>query len=338
MSDLSLSAPGSWHPRQWQELVDRLLSGTLPHALLLHGQGGIGKHHFALDFARSVLCEQRQPDGACGACRPCLLNRAGSHPDLLLVEPESHGKPIKIDQIRRVVECANMTAQQRGFRVVILNPAESLNVYSANALLKSLEEPQERTLFLLISQQIRTILPTIRSRCQMVPFVKPNRQQAVQWLQQQGLERERAHSLLALAAGGPLTAVWYEQQGLAALAETMQSGLLELTRGQRPPVQVAAQWADYDIITVLEWMALWVQEAACYRATGQRQRLSDEPLAAMLEYTARRTSLRALVDYHQWLLEQRRWRQRGSQISAQLLLEELLCRWLDLNRKGSAPL
>src|SRR5690606_31515541 len=164
------------------DLYARLQQHHLPHALMLRGPAGTGKAHFALALAQMLLCEKPLAQVACGRCKTCHLIKAGSHPDLLLVEPEEAGKAIKVDQVRHLVEFASRKAQFSGYRVVVICPAEAMNPNASNALLKSLEEPGEKTLLALVSHQVSGVLPTIRSRCQVVEFPVPPRAPALTWL------------------------------------------------------------------------------------------------------------------------------------------------------------
>ncbi|MFG1488548.1 DNA polymerase III subunit delta', partial [Oceanospirillum sp. HFRX-1_2] len=139
--------PFAWQQEYWNQLIGQHRSGRLPHALLLAGEEGIGKYHLARAMAAYLLC--RQPaETACGECASCALFHAGTHPDLMEVMPESEGKQIKIEQIRKLQTFANKTAQQGGFRVVVLQPADAMNINAANALLKNLEEPGNNVLFI----------------------------------------------------------------------------------------------------------------------------------------------------------------------------------------------
>ncbi len=207
-----------WFEQAWSEMsLDQM-----PHAVLLHGQAGIGKLDFALHLAKALLCESTQGASIkpCGTCEACHWFETGNHPDFLGVVPESQAgllpheemqgdgpedKPkrgkkkaddesdekadkkasvvIKVDQIREALE-GIATSPHRGVqRVILINPIETLPTVSANTLLKNLEEPPESTLFILVSDRLDRILPTIRSRCRLIALPRPNIEEASQWLQ-----------------------------------------------------------------------------------------------------------------------------------------------------------
>jgi DNA polymerase-3 subunit delta' len=226
------------------------------HAVLLHGAAGIGKLDFALDTAEALLCEQRLNDGtACGRCPGCALTAAGNHPDLRIVRPEALTEPdqraaqaaydeaadirpvvaptesrarssreIRIEQIRDLSEWVSLTTHRGGPRVIVIEPAESMNTPACNALLKVLEEPPPRTVFLLVSDRVDETLPTLRSRCALVRVPLPSSAIALAWLEQQGVAQPQQR--LIEAGGAPLTAARAERSGLVPELHGRLLGLL----------------------------------------------------------------------------------------------------------------
>lgn len=139
-----------WQQALWSQLGGRAQHA---HAYLLYGPAGIGKRALAEHWAAQLLCQRPAAAGACGECKACQLLAAGTHPDYFVLEPEEAEKPIRVDQVRDLVGFVVQTAQLGGRKVVLLEPAEAMNVNAANALLKSLEEPSGDTVLLLISHQ-----------------------------------------------------------------------------------------------------------------------------------------------------------------------------------------
>ena len=127
-----------WHAPLWQQFLALHRSGRLPHAMLLSGPRGVGKQRFAEALLGYLLCAS-PGETACGQCHGCHMLAAVYHPDLLRVSPEEGKRQIRIDPIREVNAFVSQTAQQGGHRVIVLSPAEAMNVAAANALLKSLE-------------------------------------------------------------------------------------------------------------------------------------------------------------------------------------------------------
>lgn len=213
-----------WQQRLWHELATQ--TAHLPHALLFKGAAGLGKLHFALVFAQRLLCLQ-PTEYACGQCQSCHWFLQGNHPDFALITPEDaesaedsnkksktrKKEQISVDQIRALADFVTLSShRQQGRRVVLIHPAEALNVFAANALLKMLEEPPSGVVFLLVSHQPQRLLATIISRCRQVDMPTVSPALAQQWLAQQ--EVENAEHWLNLAGGAPLRALEYAKQEL----------------------------------------------------------------------------------------------------------------------------
>ena len=219
------------HEPVWKALQAR--RSQMPHALLLLGQRGLGKFDLARQFAASLLCEAPQGDGrACAHCLACNWYGQGNHPDFRLLQPEAlademeaeEGKKkasqqITIDQVRGLDEFLNVGTHRGGLRIVIVNPTEAMNRATANALLKTLEEPAPSTLFLMVSSDPMRLLPTIRSRCQVVPVPLPSAARAEEALAEHGIAD--AGRWLALAGGAPGLALEWSAAGQGDWLEAM---------------------------------------------------------------------------------------------------------------------
>ena len=222
----------------WERLAGML--GRLPHALLLHGVPGVGKLSLAELFAQLLLCEKRGSRALpCGGCEGCRWFLGGNHPDVRYLEPEAiarraavapeeegeegkakDAKPslqIKIEQTRALADFVNLASHRGGRRIAIIHPAEDMNVYTANSLLKSLEEPPAGAMFVLVSHRPARLLPTIRSRCVSIPVPLPEPRSAAAWLTAQGVDE--AERWLAFAGGAPLRALEYATGERGALIE-----------------------------------------------------------------------------------------------------------------------
>jgi DNA polymerase-3 subunit delta' len=239
----------------WQQAVyDRALAAHgdnhLGHALLLIGPAQMGKLDVALALAQRLLCTTPNPDDnlACGRCRSCQLFAAETHGDFKRVsfEPNEKGDKLRteisVDQIRRLGQWFSLTPQLGGAQVAVIEPADALNAASANALLKTLEEPAPNRFLLIVTSRPGRLPATIRSRCQRLEFRLPSREAALDWLRDQGYSDERAAPALDAALGHPgLAADWVEQGGLA-LRRQVQTDLDALASGRASPVELAQRW------------------------------------------------------------------------------------------------
>ena len=175
--------------------------GRLSHAYIFDGPAGVGKRTTALALAALLLCRSPQEADSCAHCPSCLQLEAGSHPDLLLLQPQ--GRTIKIKQIRELRLRLASAASYGGYTVVIVEQAESMSIEAANAFLKTVEEPQGEVCFILLTTNAERLPETIRSRTQLVRFKQLGSSSLRRLL---GLQADDAAAELVLElAGGSLT-------------------------------------------------------------------------------------------------------------------------------------
>jgi len=310
-----------WQKKVWTQLAD--MRERLPHAMLIHGRPGIGKRHLAEVLAQSLLCEDRGDEGlACGVCPACAWFASGNHPDFRLVQSEAlapaqeeaeagenaeegkkkPSKQIKIDQIRDLSDFLNVGSHRNGHRVVLICPAESMNPGSANALLKSLEEPSAGVIFLLVSHQPSKLLATVRSRCHALALTLPPREMSLRWLQEQGSKVTPA--LLAFAGDAPLEATALPDEE----AETRHR-LFDLLS---QPTSSALSLADYcqrlPPGPVVNWMLKWTYDLIALASSGKARYNIDRekklsalvqgmPLLQLLRFYSTLSSLQAISEH-----------------------------------------
>ena len=240
-----MSAPYPWLAPALQRLLQNRARPA--QALLISGPAGVGKSALARAWAQALLCETTLADGdACGVCGACHWFAAGTHPDyrvLTLQEKENKdgerklATAIDVEQARETIDYVQLSTYRAGRRVVVIEPADALNLAAANALLKVLEEPPLNTSFLLISDQPRRLLSTIRSRCTRLDIGLPPQSEALSWLSE--LQVDDAAEMLALAGGAPLVALNWQQSGeLALRSEVLHS--LSRPRSLDPVAQADA--------------------------------------------------------------------------------------------------
>lgn len=273
-------------------------SGKLHHALLLAGPRGTGKATLAFHLARHILAHPDAnaapqtlgpPDTGGQAFR---LIAQGAHPGLLhltrpLAEREKKFKTVlTVDEIRRVNRFLSMTASDGGYRIVVVDPADDMNTSAANALLKSLEEPPPRTLFVLITHSLGRLLPTIRSRCQTVKLQPLSAAELEPLLTDLGAElpsSEAERRLLVERSGGSVrNAILLTQFGgleiAQALDQLLQTATFDVAQGHRLADAAAARDAQvqFDIFnrTVLDRLSEKAAQAAQAGAVEEAARLA----------------------------------------------------------------
>jgi DNA polymerase-3 subunit delta' len=279
-----------WQEQAWDQLQQ--MRARLPHAILFYGPAGIGKADFLEAFAQALLCENVRGDGhACGTCASCGWFFQGNHPDYRRVRPEAledeppaadgeeaaagdgdkksksskaPSKDIKIEQIRALADFMNISTHRQGLRVVVLYPAEALNMPASNALLKTLEEPPPGTVFLLASNGLDRLLPTILSRCRKFALPTPDHASALAWLQAQGVAD--ADGWLREQGGAPLAALAQAENGSREELDTLLQVLAQ------PSVEAALRAADKlskaPLATLVAWQQRWLYDVFSYKLSG----------------------------------------------------------------------
>lgn len=190
---------------QAQAILERALaSGQTRHAYLLHGPAGVGKMTLAKAFAQAALCQRRQPgeSEACGECASCRKVAHGNHPDVTVIEPEKDKRWLSVDSMREMQRLASLASTEGNFRIFIIPEAERIQERYSHTLLKTLEEPPEGVIILLLAIDADSLLPTILSRCQVIPLRPLPAEQISQALRERwGVEATAADRLAGLANG-----------------------------------------------------------------------------------------------------------------------------------------
>jgi DNA polymerase-3 subunit delta' len=338
-----------WHQSAWDDLWRN--GPRSHHAVLLHGPAGNGKRHFACIYAQSQLCVNTDGRGyACGHCDDCRWYLQQSHPDFRLVTPEAmrpesltpvdtssdqagradKRKPsnqITIEQVRELRDFLSLTAHRSGgLRVVVMQPADRMNSPAANALLKLLEEPPAGTLFLLVSDEIRRLLPTVLSRCRRYPMPSAPRAEAASWLTKRGLKDP--DGLLAQAGGAPLSALEIAAPEYQAERRQFLDQLARLD-GANGALELAAMAYKLSLPSVLRWLATWCYDLTAARLAGAIRYHPD--YEKHIHDCARRVALDRLLVYQDLLKSA--VRSVDHPLNPRLFLERLLLSYLPLTPK-----
>lgn len=282
----------AWLQDSWDRLMQRMTDGRLPHALLVTGENGVGKRLFANALAGLLVCERPDMAGGapCGSCKQCELVSAGTHPDIRVYTPEK-SRMIKVDQIRALSSFAVGSPQVAGRKVAIIDRADQLNINSANALLKTLEEPADDVTLVLLQESGRPVLPTIRSRCQSLLVGTPGREQAAQWLAEavKDLEsdsrpdREQCEKALAMAANAPRLALEYLTGDFITVRDQALDNFRRFMKGQLSLAEAAKPFKSMGLESALWLFEGWAGDLARIAAGGQPR---DDEAAEMLAFLA----------------------------------------------------
>jgi DNA polymerase-3 subunit delta' len=288
----------------------------LAHALLIKGPRGIGKQAFGMELAQALLCETPAADGAgCGQCKACSWFTSATHPDFRMLAPITEGDPeaeseeggkktkaspwISVEQVRELHDFIYVSSHRGGRKVILVCPAEALNVNAANALLKSLEEPPALTHFILISHRPHRLPKTIISRCRQLNLRQPDHATALAWLGGQGVVAPEV--ALAQASGAPLLA-------LAASEGDELAGRRDFLSRIAPPdfdpLVIAESFRDLPLERFIGWLQKWTYDIAELRMLGTIRFNPD--LARELGVIAKRVQPLAALRLHRKLVREQR--------------------------------
>jgi len=316
----------SWLEQSFQQIKKSYDAEKLPHALLITAPQDSGKMLFSKELAQSILCElsTQQLMVACGKCKNCLLVNAESHPDLSVIDclidnKGKQKKSIGIEQIRQANQKLVETSQFNGWRIAIISSVEKMTRGSFNALLKTLEEPGDKTLLLLLANNLQQVPATIKSRCQLLSF-KLLEQTLVPWLiSLSKCSEETAIESLKECHNAPFAALKYIKQEQAQVYKKLHKDLDKVFT-----TEISA--ADFlTTYTELEEQ-LWQQIALYFKNVQLSQLQSKTDQYSKVPSTFIAKLYFELLDYN-------RGQCAGSNLQAKLQLEAILIQWFELGRK-----
>lgn len=349
-----------WQQQEWTRIQS--LREHWPHALLLYGQLGVGKVDFARELAQGLLCERLLDDARpCRQCAACTWFTQGNHPDFRIVcpealaadvapvqtdgnagrsakreasprtgdddgvkKPKALSREIKIEQVRALLDFCGIGSHRGGLRVVLLFPAESLNVAAANALLKTLEEPPPGVVFLLVSANVERLLPTIVSRCRQWPLATPDAATAAGWLHGQAIDDPAG--ALAEAGGAPLAALALARDEHAPLK---RFALEQLGAGAACDAFACGEALQkVPVPSVLGWLQRWLYDVLATQTTGQPRYFPAH--LKTLERVARAATPLQVAQCLKRVTQQRAVEQHP--LNARLVFEDLFIHYRDMFR------
>jgi DNA polymerase-3 subunit delta' len=231
-----------WLEKEMASLRAAHEAERMPHALLIHEAPGAGGEWLANWAARMVLRTDKD-----------------QHPDWVRVHPVDDSKQIRIEQIRELGEELSLTSHQGGYKVGVISPADVLNRFAANALLKTLEEPPSRTVLILVVTQPSRLPATILSRCQRIRIAAPERSEAIAWLEATR-GKGNWNAVLDIVGEAPLLAADSDPEAVVQIGTEVRRGLEDAVAGRADPVATAERWARAELPLRLRCFENWLTE------------------------------------------------------------------------------
>ncbi len=330
--------PLPWQIENWNTVQQAIRAERMTHAILFTGPVGIGLEHFAKCLTAGLLCENSENNlQACGDCRSCHLIRGGSHPDLFPIEPEESGKQIKVDEVRRLIDFIHLKSQYGRYKISVITPADAMNRSAANSLLKTLEEPPEQSLLILLSHRPNLLPITVRSRCQQIKFTPAYDEETLRWVDQyltpDMAPDENAKHLLTQAGGAPLAIELMLESNILENQRNILEDLFALRGVNEDPIKVAERWKTYDSSQIFLWLSQLFADMVRIKLLVQPVRISDRKIIGRLQELIKQLELRELSDFYHLLLENYSLSTGAISYNAQGLLEDVIIFWQNLNDK-----
>lgn len=278
------------------KMLQKALTGErLAHAYLFYGPSGVGKKLTACQFIRALYCISTSPD-ACGACAACRKITDGNHPDVIRVSAEETS--IKIDQVRAVQHRLSYKPYEKQRTTVLVDGCEQLTLPAANALLKTLEEPPDNTLLLLLTGHKAALPVTIVSRCQLVPFLPLTPAHLYTIFTRHGMKPETAQLAAALAEGQADRFAAENFSHTLDVRQTAYTALQHVARAQgMTPFLQARQLAAKreQCEELLHWLSLFLRDLTIFKVAPSA-RLHNHDLQTDLASIAQHTPLHHLIE------------------------------------------
>ncbi len=318
-----------WQSENWLHAMRYLKDNRLTHAVLLNGPDAIGKLEFCRALMQRINCKHPTlEDHACGECKDCRLFLADTHPDVRILnvdddEDVKTSEQIKVDDIRDINQFMTLSRQQGAYKVVCINRAETMNTNAANALLKTLEEPPEFSLLILVTHRVDALLPTVRSRCQTWKFNLPDREHALSWLNQQE-QQVNWQNMLKLAGGRPLHALELQQSGLGEARAGYYQDLNQFLQGRSKVTKISAKHQDEPLARLVTWQQAWCADLIRCHYDNQPVTLENPDIRRSLHSLVGQVDLHLLFRFMDKLIELRRF--STAPLNKRLFIEDMLIR------------
>ena len=284
--------------RPLEILRSALGNGRLHHAYLFVGPEGVGKRTLAVALAKALHCEEAAKD-FCGGCAACARIQNGNHPDVRVLEILAGKKEISIQQVREVERDLNFRSFSGKRKIAIIDPATSMNLSAQNALLKTLEEPPQDSLLILIAANAGGLLPTLRSRCLRLPFGPLARDAVAGFLiTNKGIEKEEARFLAAVSMGSLGAALRLDKEEFLERRRSWAEKVLSLTSGDYRAASAAAEAIasnKEECLQFLEWAETWYRDLLVHTVTKNSAETVNVDMLAQIQSQSAKSEVEQLL-------------------------------------------
>ncbi|HXV48999.1 MAG TPA: DNA polymerase III subunit delta' [Candidatus Binatia bacterium] len=275
-------------------LRSALAAGRVHHAYLFLGPEGVGKRAVAVAFAKAIHCAELTND-FCGDCADCSRIADGNHPDVRVIEPLAGKKEISIQQIRNLQRELSYRSFTGMRKIAIVDPATLMNAPGQNALLKTLEEPPQDSLIILIAANVGGLLPTLRSRCLQLTFAPLTRKEVSGFLiSRHGMNGTDAELVAALALGSIGAALAFNKEELIEQRRNWTGALSSLRVGDYRGAMMAAETLSSqrdEMLKFLQWAESWYRDLLVQKAAQGTGNLVNVDLREQIDERAANSDL-----------------------------------------------
>ena len=311
-----------WLQEYLTQWLDLLMAKKVPHAILLSGAKGLAKKDLAQSMAHFAICENITEEGVCNSCKGCHLFNSGNHTDIVTIRAEK--EIIKVEQIRNLSKNVVLSSTRNQHRIMIIEDAEKMNKASANALLKTLEEPPKNVVIILTTSEIGYLLPTIKSRCFKINLKTVQEQQLTEYLSSvQTSSHDDINQAIILANYAPLIAIRILENNVLATVKSMLNDLNQIIKNEASILDVSKQWMKNEQTDNLLFIAAYFLNVVKFQngleQLGAISKLSNVNYSAVNDHNKK--TLTFIKNIYAFLTREK------TSLKVELLLEELLIGW-----------
>lgn len=279
------------------------------HAYIISGAEGSGKKLIASSFAKTLLCDERA-DEPCCKCVSCRTFDGGNNPDMIYVYPKKT-KALSVDDVReQITSDVNIKPYNHDYKIYMIPKADTLTVQAQNALLKTLEEPPEYAVFILLAENTAAFLPTVLSRCVLFD-IKPLPNDTVKnYLVAKGKADDKSSSVYAEYSQGSIgkAIMFAESEEFAEMRSSVSSVLKDMGRLSYFELTEAAKKLEAfkDLTDITDMIYMWYRDVLAYKITGKEERIIEKDLISAVKVEAGRVSYEGLYRIPKLIMESKK--------------------------------